>query len=262
MIYVIGNGDSRRDINIQNLRKKGKVYGCNALYRDEEVDVLVSGDHNMQQEIYTSGYAKDHVCFFTFWNRLPAMIYQSAMDGFQSKKELHVFENARGSSDEFVMQGYSHAGHIYVCWLDPEGDMVQNFQDHYPLQPEGFTRELTSCSTGNMAVFMAAHDNPGEDVHIIGFDMKLSGDDLNSMYKGTKNYTFDEFDKVYLGPTNDLKIFRETKYEIWKLELKLVMAQFPDTKFIGVNVESDWLSPNPNVVVKFREGVAKAQKKD
>jgi hypothetical protein len=172
-----------------------------------------------------------------------------AIEGFESDKNIHLFDTPRGQSDEFVMQGYSHAGHIYVCWVDPEGDMVENFQDHYPDQPEGFSRELASFSTGNMAIFMAAYDNPGEEIHIIGFDMKLTDGKLNSMYKGTENYNFDEFDKRNIGSKNDLKVFRETKYEIWKLELKLVMAQFPDTKFIGVNVEADWLVSHPEIVV-------------
>jgi hypothetical protein len=56
--FVIGNGLSRKDINLESLRKYGKTYGCNALMRDFDPDVLVSTDPGISQEIQYSGWPK------------------------------------------------------------------------------------------------------------------------------------------------------------------------------------------------------------
>ena len=33
-LFVLGNGESRKDIDIDLLKAKGKVYGCNAIFRE------------------------------------------------------------------------------------------------------------------------------------------------------------------------------------------------------------------------------------
>lgn len=65
--FVLGNGKSRLDIDLNKLRKFGKIYGCNALYRDFAPDVLVATDRPISDEIQRSGYAKKNV----FYTRLP-----------------------------------------------------------------------------------------------------------------------------------------------------------------------------------------------
>ena len=47
-MLVIGNGESRKDINLSNINMK-KV-GCNAIHRDHYVDHLVCVDRRMVQE--------------------------------------------------------------------------------------------------------------------------------------------------------------------------------------------------------------------
>ena len=33
-VFCLGNGESRKDVNLSALKAHGKIYGCNALYRD------------------------------------------------------------------------------------------------------------------------------------------------------------------------------------------------------------------------------------
>jgi hypothetical protein len=54
--FCIGNGPSRAGLDLDRLRPHGIVYGCNALYRDFEPDVLVAMDDGMLLEIRQSGY--------------------------------------------------------------------------------------------------------------------------------------------------------------------------------------------------------------
>lgn len=62
--FVLGNGISRQQIDLNALRTYGKIYGCNALYRDFVPDVLVSTDTPISEAIQNSGYANTN-CMYT-----------------------------------------------------------------------------------------------------------------------------------------------------------------------------------------------------
>ena len=55
--FVLGNGKSRLAVDLNSLRPHGKIYGCNALYRDFTPDVLVATDPEISREIQESGYS-------------------------------------------------------------------------------------------------------------------------------------------------------------------------------------------------------------
>jgi hypothetical protein len=55
--FVLGNGVSRQAVALELLRPLGKIYGCNALYRDFVPDVLIATDRPISTEIQNSGYA-------------------------------------------------------------------------------------------------------------------------------------------------------------------------------------------------------------
>lgn len=58
--FVLGNGRSRLNLNLEKLKKYGKIYGCNALYREFEPDYLVAVDPKMIIEIEKTGYQRKH----------------------------------------------------------------------------------------------------------------------------------------------------------------------------------------------------------
>ena len=58
--FVLGNGTSRKSIDLNQLKEKGTVYGCNALYREFEPDHLVAVDTKMILEINKAGYQHNH----------------------------------------------------------------------------------------------------------------------------------------------------------------------------------------------------------
>lgn len=62
--FVLGNGVSRRGIDLAVLQSKGKIYGCNGLYREFTPDVLVAIDRPIATHLQESGYAQSHV-FYT-----------------------------------------------------------------------------------------------------------------------------------------------------------------------------------------------------
>jgi len=54
--FVIGNGISRREINLLDIKDKGITFGCNALYREFSPDYLIAVDVKMIVEINKSRY--------------------------------------------------------------------------------------------------------------------------------------------------------------------------------------------------------------
>lgn len=63
-VFVLGNGESRLKYRLDVLGKQGRIYGCNALYRDFNPDVLVAIDRHMVDEIVASGYSDQNTCYF------------------------------------------------------------------------------------------------------------------------------------------------------------------------------------------------------
>jgi hypothetical protein len=83
--FVLGNGQSRRNINLELLKTQGVVYGCNALYRDFVPHVLVATDTLISKEIQMSGYSQQN----KFYTRRPidglgAIKIESRYFGFSS----------------------------------------------------------------------------------------------------------------------------------------------------------------------------------
>lgn len=58
--FVLGNGISRKDIILDRLRPYGKIYACNAIYREFTPDVLISTDKPISIRIQETGYAAKH----------------------------------------------------------------------------------------------------------------------------------------------------------------------------------------------------------
>jgi hypothetical protein len=58
--FVLGNGISRKGIDLEKLHEFGTIYGCNALYRHFEPDYLIAVDVKMVNEICKSRYQLTH----------------------------------------------------------------------------------------------------------------------------------------------------------------------------------------------------------
>jgi hypothetical protein len=65
--FVLGNGISRKSIVTTALSQCGKIYGCNALYRECVPDVLIATDRPIAAQIQESGYSAKH----KFYTRRP-----------------------------------------------------------------------------------------------------------------------------------------------------------------------------------------------
>ena len=123
--YIIGNGTSRLRIDLENLRGNGKIFGCNALYRDFTPDILVAVDMGITKEIEKSGYQRSH----PFYCRRP---------GPDSHQLPHKTKMASGPYATYLAALWGHKK-IYLLGFDLvglEGNRVNNVYtgtSHYRL---------------------------------------------------------------------------------------------------------------------------------
>jgi hypothetical protein len=84
--FVLGNGTSRKSISLDNLKRHGTVYACNAIYREFSPDYLIAVDTKMIVEIVRSGYHKNSPVW-TNYNR-----------SYEKFNCLNYFEPSKGWS--------------------------------------------------------------------------------------------------------------------------------------------------------------------
>ena len=64
--FVLGNGESRKGIDIDDLKQKGTVYACNAVYRTHRPHWLVAVDPKMINEIAETDYVIHNKVYSNF----------------------------------------------------------------------------------------------------------------------------------------------------------------------------------------------------
>lgn len=110
--FVLGNGKSRSRLQVENLRGLGTIYGCNALYRQFEPDILVAVDVKMVNEIVASGYHKNN------------SVWTNPNKGINAKTGINYFSPHKGwSSGPTALWFSSKQGHknIYIFGFDYQG---------------------------------------------------------------------------------------------------------------------------------------------
>ena len=227
-IFCVGNGESRKGLNLEKLQNSGAVYGCNAVYRDFNPDALIAVDRGMMHEIYRSGYCVHNVCHFKDWTRVPGgegfhMLLTQGME--------NISENKRGKASQFVMHGAEQDGLIrdgdgkqrcWISWIHGD-DKIHSIQSEYD-----------SMDAGPISVAIACKQQP-EELFLVGHDLQ-AGKMINNMYKGTKNYFPVDFPQVFAGN--------------WINNLSEIFSQNLNTTFYRVNystnVVEEW-KDNTNV---------------
>ena len=239
-VFCIGNGESRKDFNLDLLKPHGKIYGCNALYREYTPDVLVSVDHGIMHEIYQSGYCYKNDTWFRDWTTVPDHMYESMVYAGLTKidiEELNKWhiknENKRTDEKEFVMHGANLSGLVTilkqnkdkfqkrisqnvlcVSWVK-ENDKAKNIMDIMPNN-----RDL-GWAAGPTSGYVAIKKENPTTVYLIGHDLNSTTGKVNNLYKGSKYYVIPEH-----GPTPSVN---------WVTQWKQLFTQNPHINFYKVN---------------------------
>lgn len=148
--FVLGNGNSRRDLDPNTFKSYGKIYGCNALYREFKPDHLIAVDTKMIREITNKNYHLENKVW-TNPNRYTKEIYG-----------LNLFNpNLGWSSGPSALNLASGHGfnHIYILGFDYTGlgknkDIVNNIYagtENYKRKEDkatyfgNWTRQTATC---------------------------------------------------------------------------------------------------------------------
>ena len=67
--FVLGNGESRRGIDINDLKEKGTVYACNAVFRTHQPHWLIAVDPKMMLEIAETEYVVHNKVYSNYNNQ-------------------------------------------------------------------------------------------------------------------------------------------------------------------------------------------------
>ena len=67
--FVLGNGESRKGIQIEDLKKFGTVFACNAVYRTDRPNYLITVDPKMMHEIAETDYIEHNEVWTNFNNQ-------------------------------------------------------------------------------------------------------------------------------------------------------------------------------------------------
>ena len=243
-LFVLGNGESRKNIPVDMLKYSGKVWGCNAIYREHKLDGLIAVDPMLEHEIYRSGYAHENPVYFRSWDTMPAEHYDMMIEAQTSNmKNPEIREwryNSEGHYLSFVIHGQSTVDtnrdstrwkgdgfeNVYVSWLygkDKITMLKDIMADYYGAAWEGdvIGPEDPGWSSGATAMYVSCKVEKPKKCYLLGMDMYSTTDFINNLYKNSYGYL--ESKENAVTPQN------------WVIQMGRVMVRFKDIEFIKVN---------------------------
>ena len=208
--FLIGNGESRNIFPIENLKDKGVIYGCNAIYRDHPMlcDHIVAVNQPMYDEL-----AKWH------------------NNGKESPR-IHGPQDI--SRWDYICEG-DHLHHvpeglkIYRVWRGGDiknGGKIKT-NDFSKARGSGCSAVLLAAESGIKNIVIMAFDIMGAQQ----WEMDTPSRIQNNIYKNSINYPDRASMKAYL------------KYE-WMYQLRQTFRKFPGTNFYFIN-RKEYLDGNP-----------------
>ena len=264
-VFCIGNGKSRVGFDLSQLREHGRIYGCNAIYRDFVPDVLVSVDQATMHEIYHTGYAWENEMWCRGWTKVPINMYESMLQGGLDKLESESLirdENILrcnerdNTTNEFVMHGsnlqglatiikknrdrkkeYIYHNKIYVSFIKDNDKSHILEEVMVDKKAKGQPPKDLGWSAGPTAGYIACAREKPDEVYLIGHDLYSQDSKVNNIYAGTKNYVTKEHD-----PTPCINWINQWAY---------LFKEFADIKFFKVNKDLNSVDKTNQKIVEW-----------
>ena len=198
--FVLGNGESRRGIEINDLKEKGTVFACNAVYRTHRPHFLVAVDPKMIFEIaetdypvhnkvwsnFNAQYNKhpkilDHINWFKpslGWSSGPTALRMACEHGFkeiyilgfdyQGHKDGKRFKQNNIFGDSRNYKKRNEEATFYGNWMNQTKRCLQDFKDvrFHRVIPTGWFRPKDIEWEGNI-------DHPTTEEFLSRFDLQI-----------------------------------------------------------------------------------------
>ena len=201
--FVLGNGESRKGIDIDDLKQKGTVFACNGVYRTHRPDFLVAVDPKMLLEIAESDYLIHNKVYSNFnvqYNKVPKILdhcnwFKPSL-GWSSGPTALRLACDRGFKDIYIL-GFDYQGHsesknkqrfrfnnvfkdtrnykksndeatFYGNWMNQTKRCLQDFKDvkFHRVIPKGWFKPKDIEWAGNI-------DHPTTEEFLSKFDLQI-----------------------------------------------------------------------------------------
>ena len=126
--FVLGNGQSRKGIDPNNLKEKGTVFACNAVYRTHQPHWLVAVDPKMMLEIAETDYVV-HNKVYSNYNRQYEK-HQKLLDHVTWSKPSLGWSSGPTALRLACEQGFKE---IYILGFDYQGLAVDANKNRFNL---------------------------------------------------------------------------------------------------------------------------------
>ena len=198
--FVLGNGESRKGIEINDLMEKGTVFACNAVYRTHRPDFLVAVDPKMIFEIAETDYPVHNKVWSNFnaqynkhpkilnhinwfkpslgWSSGPTALRMACEHGF---KEIYILgfdyqglnqgkrftlNNIFGDTRNYKKR--NDEATFYGNWMNQTKRCLQDFKDvrFHRVIPKGWFKPKDIEWAGNI-------DHPTTEEFLAKFDLQI-----------------------------------------------------------------------------------------
>ena len=198
--FVLGNGESRRGIDINDLKEKGTVFACNAVYRTHRPHFLIAVDPKMIFEIAETDYPVHNKVWSNFnaqynkhpkilnhvnwfkpslgWSSGPTALRMACEHGF---KEIYILgfdyqglnqgkrftlNNIFGDTRNYKKR--NDEATFYGNWMNQTKRCLQDFKDvkFHRVIPKGWFRPKDLEWNGNI-------DHPTTEEFLSRFDLQI-----------------------------------------------------------------------------------------
>lgn len=180
MLYLVGNGPSRKNVNLKWLSGRNEWWGMNMIYREYTPDMLFVQDVAPQNAMVEEQYYKSHRTCVGEWNEIPMEMWDLMKEGLPGK----IIETRQPDDDRFVVQGENYHG-------DEQRSYMIGYSHSYVSNIVIYTNELlknTFC--GIYALGYAVHHGYN-NICLLGYDSLQFGD-LQNVYGSDDLYTYQD----------------------------------------------------------------------
>lgn len=104
---IVGNGPSRKGFDLNSMKGRIPIFGCNALYRDFEPDYLVAIDDDMISEIQSSDFPQERFILPPIQDRYePQELHGAHMPPRSNAGAVAVLEAVKRGHKDLYLIGF------------------------------------------------------------------------------------------------------------------------------------------------------------
>jgi hypothetical protein len=110
--FVVGNGVSRKPVDLNQLKSKGKIYGCNALFREYSPNYLVAVDVKMIIEINNARYQHSNEVWTNpnkFYHQMTGFNFFNPTKGWSSGPTALHLASIHNNNEIYIL-GFDYKG--------------------------------------------------------------------------------------------------------------------------------------------------------